>query len=103
MKKAITESQLVIPTLMLLAESNGYLTTKTIKQGLKRRLNLHARDQKSYNGRKTTRFENTVGNLISHKTLEKFVKYGTDSKGKRTMAINRFGRKKIYDTMLGKV
>ncbi len=100
MKKAIKEHQLIFPTLAILSAHTGYISIKTIKVALAKELNLYVRDNDKYSGRNTTRFENTVGNLISHNTLDAWVKYGTDAKNHTTMKITANGRHYLMNSIL---
>jgi len=99
MKKAITESQLVLPALMVLAEKKGYVTVGELKAELAKRTTLHKADRvKVSQGR--VRFNNTVGNLISHRTLERYAKHKKTEDGKVLLRINRAGKQHLFKTML---
>jgi hypothetical protein len=99
MKKAITEKQLILPALMVLASKGGYVTIGELKEELVKRLTLHKADRAEMSkGR--VRFLNTVGNLVSHRTLEKFAKHTKTEDGKILMRINRAGRQFLYSKML---
>jgi hypothetical protein len=99
MKKAITEKQLILPALMVLASKQGYVTVKELKAELSKRVTLHKADKvKVSQGR--VRFNNTVGNLVSHRTLADFAKHTITKDGKVLMRINRAGRQHLFKAML---
>jgi len=99
MKKAITETQLVLPALMVLAEKSGYVTIGELKTELKKRVTLHKADKvKVSQGR--VRFNNIVGNLISHRKLENFAKHKKTDDGKILLRINRAGKQYLFKEML---
>ena len=99
MKTAITEKQLILPALMVLASKQGYVTVGELKTELLKRVTLHKADKvKVSQGR--VRFNNTVGNLISHRTLEKYAKHIKSEDGKVLMRLNRKGRQHLYNQML---
>ena len=102
MKKSITETQLILPSLMVLASKQGYLTTSELKSELRKRLTLHKNDVKKVSGN-TSRFDKTVGNLISHRTLEQYVKYVRDDRGRFLLKINRKGKQFIFASMVNYV
>lgn len=99
MKNAITESQLVLPALMVLSQKQGYVTTSELKKELRKRLTLHVKDTEEVSGG-TKRFNKTVGNLISHRTLKPFTKIVKDENGRILMKIKRTGMQKIFKEAL---
>ena len=99
MKKAITEKQLVLPALMVLASKSGYVTVGELKNELGKRLPLRKADKVRVSQNRM-RFSNTVGNLISHRTLEQFAKHKKTEDGKVLLRINRKGRQHIYKAMI---
>ena len=99
MKKAISEKDLLLPALVCLSGKNGYMTVGELKRELRKRLTLHKADKvKVSRGRE--RFSNTVGNLISHRTLEKYAKYKKTEEGKVLLRINHKGKKFLYSQVL---
>jgi len=98
MKKPISEKQLIIPALTILYAKDGYVTIGELKKELKKRLTLHVADKVRVSQNRT-RFNNTVGNLISHRTLEPYVKHVKSEDGKILMRINRKGRQFLFKSI----
>ncbi|HXQ68475.1 MAG TPA: hypothetical protein VN980_18040 [Alphaproteobacteria bacterium] len=68
----IPESDLIIPTLELLATApDGEMRTTDIIRGLELRFGPEGEDTEILEGRADTKFSQKVRNLKSHKTLEK--------------------------------
>ena len=99
MKKPLSEAQLILPALIVLSSHKGYLSTSQLKSELKKRLNLHKKDLSFVSGN-TKRFDKTVGNLISHRTLEPYCKYIKNEKGNFLLKIKSSGRKFIFDSVV---
>lgn len=98
MKNAHTEQDLILPALLVLADKGGYIDTATLKKELTKRLSIHKKDKFSLSDG-TTRFNKTVGNLVSHRTLNKYVKYSVSAKGNVGMKINAAGRKALFSAL----
>lgn len=74
----VHESDLVLPTLRLMAERpNGFIETKELINELTALFNPTGRDAEITDGRSDTRFSQKVRNLVSHRKAENsFIKNG---------------------------
>lgn len=78
---AITEKELIIPALRLIAEQTKGLSTTELIQLLRQELKPSDKDLEILKGRNDDVFSQKVRNLISHKSIEKYVEI-TDGKMK---------------------
>lgn len=78
---AITEKELIIPALRLIAEQTKGLSTTELIQLLRQELKPSDKDIEILKGRNDDVFSQKVRNLISHKSIEKYVEI-TDGKMK---------------------
>jgi len=92
---AITEKELIIPALELLNESPNGLTTSNLIILLRKKMNPTGRDIEILAGRNDDVFSQKVRNLISHKTIEKYISINN---GK--MIINKEGIRVLNDKYL---
>ncbi len=76
---AITEKELIIPALRLIAEQTKGLSTTELIQLLRQELKPSDKDLEILKGRNDDVFSQKVRNLISHKSIEKYVEI-TDGK-----------------------
>lgn len=76
---AITEKELIIPALRLIAEQTKGLSTTELIQLLRQELKPSDKDIEILKGRNDDVFSQKVRNLISHKSIEKYVEI-TDGK-----------------------
>lgn len=72
MKKGITEKELMVPALELIAEESQGLTTTTLIMLLREKVKPQGDDIKKLKGRNDDSFSQKVRNLISHKTIFKY-------------------------------
>ena len=75
----ISESDLILPALLIISESPGVATSTLIRE-LANILKPTGEDAEILSGRSDTKFSQIVRNLVSHETLEK-LGYATYSKG----------------------
>ena len=68
----ITEKELIVPALKLIAEQTKGLSTTELINLLRQEINPVGRDAEILNGRNDDVFSQKVRNLISHKSIEKF-------------------------------
>ena len=88
----ITEKELIVPALKLIAEQTKGLSTTELINLLRQEINPVGRDAEILNGRNDDVFSQKVRNLISHKSIEKFVD-NVDGK----MVINDNGLRYLSD------
>jgi hypothetical protein len=67
----IPESALVIPAIECIYDAGGRLSTSQLIDRLEKRFQPKGEDAEILDGRTDTKFSQKVGNLKSHKTLEK--------------------------------
>ena len=67
---SITESELIVPALLVLAKSSSELSTTDLSQALREILRPSEEDLDILSGRSDDKFSQKVRNLRSHKTLE---------------------------------
>lgn len=70
MKKTITETQLVIPALSVLALQEDLISTKMLKDGILNIIKAKKADLETVNGRTQRIIDSRIDNLISHRTLD---------------------------------
>lgn len=73
MNKPITEKELIIPALKLIAEQSKGLSTTELISLLRQELKPTGRDVEILKGRNDDVFSQKVRNLISHKSIDKYV------------------------------
>ena len=73
MNKPITEKELILPALKLVAEQSKGLSTTELISLLRQELKPTGRDIEILNGRNDDVFSQKVRNLISHKSIDKYV------------------------------
>lgn len=72
MNKRISESELILPSLLLLKKSpKGRITTSDLIDGLRELLKPDGEDLKILPGRQDDKFSQKVRNLVSHNTLKR--------------------------------
>lgn len=69
----ISEKELIVPALKLIAEQTKGLTTTVLIKLLRQELKPTGRDIEILNGRNDDVFSQKVRNLISHKSIEKYI------------------------------
>ena len=84
-----TENSLVIPVLLVL-QLRGPTQVKDLAGELEQFVHLHPKDKVTLDNRKTTAFEQTVYNLVSHRKLDKVVK------GKKLVAYSKIEGGRSY-------
>ena len=94
----ITEKELIVPALKLIAEQTKGLSTTELINLLRQEINPVGRDAEILNGRNDDVFSQKVRNLISHKSIEKFVD-NVDGK----MVINDNGLRYLSDETNNKI
>ncbi len=94
----ITEKELIVPALKLIAEQTKGLSTTELINLLRQEINPIGRDAEILNGRNDDVFSQKVRNLISHKSIEKFVD-NVDGK----MVINDNGLRYLSDETNNKI
>jgi len=75
MAKIISESQLVIPALVVLSQHRDFISSKTLKEGILNIIKPKKMDLQIIEGRKQTIINSRIDNIISHRTLEGFAEY----------------------------
>jgi len=98
MKKIITEKDLIVPALKLIAEQNNGLSTTELIRLLRQELNPTGKDVEQLAGRNDDVFSQKVRNLVSHKTIDQYV----DNKDGRFL-INLDGLNYLSDVTNDKV
>lgn len=73
MEKIYTEKDLIIPALQIIAEETYGVTTTILISKLTEKLKPCGKDLEILKGRKDTAFSQKVRNLISHKSISKYV------------------------------
>lgn len=84
------ETDLVLPSLIVISQTEDLISTKTLKKYLKTIVELTDADKETLPNRKTTKFDNKVENLVSHKKLADYVDYHKIG-SKTYMKINKNG------------
>ena len=72
MDKRISESELILPTLLVLVKNEGIVSTSNLIKNLRQILKPEGKDAQIINGRNDDYFSQKVRNLKSHNTLERF-------------------------------
>lgn len=90
--KRIRERDLIIPSLEIMLENDGSVSTRDLILHLRLRLQPEGEDLEILAGRTDDRFSQKVRNLRSHKTFERLsvARYGV--KVREDVAITRYGR-----------
>lgn len=90
--KRIRERDLIIPSLEIMLENGGSVSTRDLIANLRLRLQPEGDDLEILEGRADDRFSQKVRNLRSHKTFERLsvARYGV--KAREDVAITRYGR-----------
>lgn len=68
---SITENELIVPSLYLIASMNEGMDTSALKDSLRSMIELDEHDSMILKGRNDDHFSQKVRNLVSHKTLER--------------------------------
>lgn len=90
-----TEKKLLLPALIAISNKIDGLTTSQLIEILREKLRPTGKDLETINGRKDNYFSQKVRNLISHKTINKYVDFQKDR-----MIINDQGINYIMDNSL---
>lgn len=102
--KRITEDKIILAALTVIGLESS-VTTEELKTKLKKIIVLSDEDKQTLEGRTTTNFDQTVGNLISHKTLEKqnLAKYTKVSANRGVYTITATGKKYLSNKMTNSI
>jgi len=73
--KRITESQLIIPALSILSQSDEFMSSKSLKTLILKMIKPKKLDLEKLKGRNQTIISSRIDNLTSHRTLDKYVDY----------------------------
>lgn len=92
-RKTITETQLIVPALSVLAQQEDVISTKQLKDGILKIVKPKKADLETLTTRDQPIIENRIENLVSHRTLEKYADYAKIG-GKVYIKIN--GKGKTY-------
>lgn len=90
--KRIRERDLIVPSLEIMLENGGNVSTRDLIANLRLRLQPEGEDLDILEGRTDDRFSQKVRNLRSHKTFERMsvARYGV--KAREDVGITRYGR-----------
>lgn len=68
----ISETELILPSLLMMYLNNGIITTSELIAKLRDVLNPQGEDLKILEGRNDDKFSQKVRNLTAHRTLERY-------------------------------